>query len=338
MRVARLSAAGVLRLFDEPPPVPGPGESLVRVGAVGLCGSDLHWWQEGSIGDAQLTRPLVLGHELAGVVIGGARDGERVAVDPARPCWTCPTCLTGHRHLCPQMRFAGHGDTDGGLRELLTWPDQNLHTLAADLSLTGGALLEPLGVAVHAMDLAHVRLAATVVVVGAGPIGLLLVQLARAAGATTVVSIEPLAHRRAAASAAGATAVLDPTAADARATHAALEADAVLEVVGGEDAVATAVTAARPGGRVVLVGIPDDDRTTFQAAAARRKGLTIAVSRRMGDVYPRAMSLVQRGMVDLRRVVSDHFPLAHVENAFAVAARRTGLKVVIDVSADLAGL
>ena len=340
MRVARLSGVGQLALADEPPPQPGPGESLVRVTAVGLCGSDLHWWGEGGIGDAQLARPLVLGHEVAGVLASGPRAGQPVAVDPAVPCGRCAVCLEGHRNLCPTVRFAGHGDVDGGLRELLAWPDAQLHPLPEALPPAEATVLEPLGVALHAMDLAHVRLGASVAVVGCGPIGLLLVQLARAAGAAEVVAVEPLAHRRAAALAHGADRALDPAACTPTGTTAeglGAGVDVVLEVVGSPAAVALAVRAARPGGRVVLVGIPDDDATTFPASVARRKGLTLAVVRRMKEVYPRALALVERGLVDMGALVTHRFPLEDVEAAFVTAAARTGLKVVVELPGAAAG-
>ncbi len=317
--------------------MPAPGESLVRVQAVGLCGSDLHWYTDGGIGDAQLATPLVLGHEVSGVVVSGPLEGRPVALDPAVPCGRCETCLTGHRNLCPTVRFAGHGSVDGGLRELVAWPDAQLHELPPGVTPGEGTVLEPLGVALHAVDLAHVRLGASVAVVGCGPIGLLLVQVARAAGAASVVAVEPLAHRREAALRAGADVVLDP----AELAPAGMfttgigspGVDVVLEVVGAAPAVELAVRAARPGGRVVLVGIPDDDVTTFPASVARRKGLTIAVARRMGEVYPRAIDLVQRGVVDAASVISHRYPLQDVGGAFAAAAQRTGLKVVVDLSA-----
>src|SRR5262245_28054264 len=115
MRAARLHAAGDLRVGQEPVPREGPGASLVRVTAVGICGSDLHWWAESGIGDARLDRPLVLGHEAAGIVENGPRRGERVAIDPAIPCEACRPCRDGYRNLCTRIRFAGHSDTDGAL-------------------------------------------------------------------------------------------------------------------------------------------------------------------------------------------------------------------------------
>ena len=335
MRVARLAGAGRLGLHDEDAPVAGPGESLVRVRAVGLCGSDLHWYTGGSIGDAVLSRPLVLGHEVSGVAVSGPLAGRAVAIDPAVPCGRCAICSEGHRNLCPHVRFAGHGSQDGGLRELVAWPDAHVHALPDGLDPAEATVLEPLGVAVHAMDLAHVRLGASVAVVGCGPIGLLLVQLARATGAGTVVAVEPLAHRRDAALRLGADAALDPAELVAEGMFATglgpPGADVVLEVVGSPEAVELAVRAARPGGRVALDGIPDEDVTSFPASVARRKGLTLAVVRRMKEVYPRAIDLVERGVVDVASLVTHRLPLEEVERAFAVAAAREGLKVVVEL-------
>jgi L-iditol 2-dehydrogenase len=339
MRVARLHGVGDIRLTDEPVPEVPPGHSLVRVTATGICGSDLHWYAEGGIGDARLDEPLVIGHEFAGVIEGGPRDGEAVAVDPAMPCGECELCLEGHRNLCLRIRFAGHGHQDGGLREYVAWPTELLYTLPDGFTAADGAVLEPLGVAIHAVDLAHLRVGSTVGVFGCGPIGLLLIQVARAAGASTIVAVDPLAHRRAAAGRLGADLVLapdevgDPGTLAARAGGNAHGVHVAFEVAGVDDAVALAVDAARPGARVVLVGIPGEDRTSFPAGTARRKGLTLLLSRRMKEVYPRAIALVRSGRVDVRSVVSDSFALEDVGKAFEVAVARTGLKVVVG-SAD----
>lgn len=334
MRVARLHGPRDLRLSDEPMPEVPAGWSRVRVTAVGLCGSDLHWYTEGEIGDSRLTSPLVAGHEFAGVIDDGPRAGEPVAVDPAIACGNCSTCRSGHRHLCPQVAFAGHGTNDGALREYLAWPSELLHPLPTPLTSVDGAMLEPLGVAVHAIDLGHVRLGSSVAVVGCGPIGLLLLQAVRAAGATTVIAVEPLVHRREAARRLGADVVLTPGESDESGPP---HVDAAFEIAGSDAAVATAMALVRPGGRVVLAGIPDGGRTSFPAALARRKGLTIAMSRRMAEVYPRATSLVTQGLVDVASVVTERFPLEQVGAAFETAAARTGLKTVVEMSPATAG-
>jgi L-iditol 2-dehydrogenase len=333
VRAARIHAVGDLRVGEEP--VPGvPAEmSLVQVSAVGICGSDLHWWDKGGIGDAKLVNPLVLGHEGAGVIAEGPRRGERVAIDPAICCGYCRACRDGYRNLCYQIRFAGHGETDGMMREFMAWPSALLHRLPDAVSDADGALLEPLGVALHSADLGHLPFGGTASVIGCGPIGLLLVGVLKAAGAGSVLAIEPLAHRREAAVRFGADRVADPGSfADdgLMRTLTGYGVDVAFEAAGSGDALRLAVESVRPGGRVVLVGIPGDDTIRLQASAARRKGLTIALVRRMNEVYARAISLAARGVVDLGSLVTRRASLGEVAEAFGDSARRTGLKVVIE--------
>ncbi len=331
MRCAALHAAGDVRLEEMPDAAAGPGESLVRITSVGLCGSDLHWFAEGAIGDAALAESLVLGHEMAGVVVSGPLAGRTVGLDPALPCGRCRECRSGVEHLCTRMHFAGHSDTDGGLREFVAWPDRRLHPLPDGFDPARGSLLEPLGVAVHSADLAHLRYGWTVAVVGCGTIGLMLVQLAVMSGCE-VVAVEPLAHRREAALRAGAARALTP---DEVTGSSAVEGTChvAFEVSGADDGIERAALLVRPGARIVLVGIPEDDSTTVRASIMRRKGMTLAFARRMtDDAYARAISLAVRGAVDLSWLTSHRFPLDDVTAAFETAARREGLKVVVDVS------
>jgi L-iditol 2-dehydrogenase len=310
-------------VHDEQAPTLEDGDVRVRVEAVGICGSDLHWFGEGGIGDAKLSAPLVIGHEIAGTVEDGPLAGRLVAVDPAIPCRACATCERGLLHLCPSVQFSGHGRVDGGLREEMAWPAGHVHPLPAGLTAEQGALLEPLGVAIHAVDLGKIATGSTVAVVGCGPIGLMVVQLARHFGASTVVAFDPLAHRREAAQRLGADRALAPG------EVPGAESDVAFEVAGPSQAVELAIALTRPGGRVVLVGIPDDDTTTFRASTARRKGLTLLLSRRMGDVYPRAIDLVDRGHVDVDSIVTHRFGLTDVGEAFETAAHRRGHKVLV---------
>jgi L-iditol 2-dehydrogenase len=327
VRTARLHAVGDLRVADEPMPDAAPGMSLVQVTAVGICGSDLHWWDEGAIGDAKLTHPLVLGHEGAGVIAEGPRAGQRVAIDPAIPCETCRACRDGYRNLCYRLKFSGHGDTDGMMREFMAWPTTALHPLPDRVSDADGAMLEPLGVAIHSVDLGHLPFGGTASVIGCGPIGLLLIEVLKVAGASSVLAVEPLAHRREAAERLGADEVADPAAFD-EALRAGV--DVAFEAAGNNEGVELAMASVRPGGRVVLVGIPGDDVIRFGASLARRKGLTIAMVRRMNEVYPRAISLAERGVVDLGSVVTSRTGLGEIPAAFGAAARRTGLKAIIE--------
>lgn len=335
MKSLRLHGIGDLRLHEEPVPTPGDGEVLLRVTAVGICGSDLHWFEEGSIGDARLDHPLVLGHEFAAVIESGPRWGERVAVDPALPCWHCEFCETGFPNFCRATRFSGHGKDDGSLREYMAWPERALFTLPDNVSEVDGALLEPLGVALYAIDLGQIRLGDTVGIFGCGPIGLMMLQLARLNGARQIIATDTRPHRLAVAERLGADVALlaDAQGSERAAILAATGGrgvDVAFEIAGANAAVETAIETARPGARVVLVGIPSDDRTSFSASTARRKGLTIQLCRRMAHTYPRAIALAASGQIDLAPLASHLFSLNDYQQAFATAAAREGLKVVIE--------
>jgi L-iditol 2-dehydrogenase len=330
MNVLRLYGRYDLRLNNEPYPVSQHGEQLIRVKAVGICGSDIHWFSEGGIGEAVLEHPLVLGHEFAAEL----EDGQRVAVDPAIPCMKCEFCLRGHPNLCPEVRFAGHGDIDGALREVMAWDEKCLVPIPDSLTYADGAMLEPLGVALHAVDLAHLRVGMTVGVFGCGPIGLLIVQLAKLTGAKQIIATDKLTHRMEAAKAYGANQAL--LAGDVYTREELLAAtggrgvDVAFEVAGDQGAVDDAITSVIPGGKVILVGIPGNDNTSFTASVARHKGLTIKLVHRMKHTYPRAIALVSQRLVDVSTLVTHRFPLAQAAEAFAMAERREGLKVIVE--------
>jgi L-iditol 2-dehydrogenase len=330
MKSILLYAAGDMRLHDEPVPTPKEGESLLRVTAVGVCGSDLHWFGEGNIGTDGLKQPLVLGHEFAAITTAG----QRVAVDPSITCGHCEFCEEGNPNFCTSLIFAGHATTDGALREYMTWPTRFLHPLPDSISDADGAMLEPLGVALHAVNLAHLRPGMSAAVLGCGPIGLLTLQVARTSGAATIFATDRLAHRLEFAQSLGAA---DIFVADGHAENDAIKTatrnrgvDVVFETAGTPEAVETAMVAAKPGGTVILVGIPSEDRTSFSASISRRKGLTIRIVRRMKNTYPAAIRLVQNGLVDVRSLVTHRYPLERAAEAFTVAARREGVKVIVD--------
>jgi len=333
MKTLRLHGLKALRVHEEPVPEPRPGETLVRVTSVGLCGSDLHWFMEGGIGDAKLVTPLVLGHEAAGVVAHGEPQGQRVAIDPSVSCGQCEFCLEGNSNFCVAQQFAGQGPTDGALREYMSWPTAYLHPLPKTFSDDDGAMLEPLGVAIHALDLSHLRVGMSVGVFGCGALGLCILQLARIGGAAGLFATDLLPHRLDAARFFGATDVLAAgDGREVREIEAATKGrglDVVFEVAGNDEAVQAAMAAAKRGGTAVLAGIPDNDRTTFIASVARRRGLTIKLVRRMKHTYPRAIRLVERGLVDVRSLVTHRFPLERGAEAFEVAERREGLRVVV---------
>ena len=337
--VARLHGPGDVRVGREPVAAPGPGEVLVGIAAVGLCGSDLHWYRGAGIGDVALGAPLVLGHEFSGVILEGPRTGERVVGDPADPCGICDPCLDGRSNVCVSPRFAGFGTADGALRTVMPWPDRLLHGVPDALGDDEAALLEPLGVALHALDLAPPVMGGRAGVYGSGPLGLLLVQLLRLAGAAVVVATDRLPHRVAAARAMGAShafVVGDDAGPDAPSRHSPardVEVDVAFETAGSDEALSDAIAAVRPGGRVVIVGIPEGDRSAFPAGLARRKEITLQLSRRMvpGDLV-RAIALARSCKVDLGALITHRYTLEGAPDAFATLASRAGLKVIVHPS------
>lgn len=345
MRAAGLFGLHDVRIVDVPHAgPPGPGEVLVRVAAVGICGSDHHYYNEGAIGSAIVDEGMIIGHEFSGWVaalgpgVTGLEVGQLVAVEPAIPCGTCEHCLQGHPNICPEVLFCGSPNHVGAMAEAIVMPAENCFALPDDLTPVEGAMLEPLGVAIHTVDLAHLSVGETVAVLGAGPIGLLTAAVARVNGAGTIYMTEPVAERRAFALDYAADGVFDPGAEDVVA--ATLDAtggrgvDVAFEAAGADETPDQAVRIARPGGKVVVVGIPDDDRMWMTASVVRRKGLTIKVVRRMKHTYPRAIELVRSGAVDVARIATHIFPLDRIDRAFAVVDGYNDgvLRAVIQVS------
>lgn len=344
MRVSRLHGVHDLRLEELPRPVPGPGQVLLRVAAVGVCGSDVHYYQHGRIGNQVVTEPIIMGHEFSAWVaapgpgVEGLRPGQLVAVEPGISCGACEMCHQGHPNLCPHVRFCGTPPVDGILAEYTLMPAGNCYLLPPEIGPAEAALLEPLGIAIHSVDLGHLRAGDTVAVLGAGPIGLLIAAVARAAGAAQVLMTEPLAYRRQFALDHVAVAALDPSVGDVVAEIDHLTegrgVDVAFEAAGAPETPQQAASVVRIGGTVVLAGIPADDTLTLNASTVRRKGLTIKVVRRMKHTYPRALRLVQSGQVDLKPLVTHLLPLEQVARAFdMVAGYQDGvLRAVIQLS------
>jgi L-iditol 2-dehydrogenase len=332
MRVASVIGPREIRLEEAPMPSAGRGEALVRIKAVGLCGSDLQYYAHGRIGDQSLPNGHILGHEVAGIVealgpeADGPPPGTPVAVDPAIPCGRCRYCLGGDPNLCRRLRFFGSPPMPGGLREYLAHPSHLLLPLPPGISYPVGAVIEPLGVAIHAVDLGHIGVGDRVAVLGCGPIGLLVARMAQLAGAGQVYATEPLAHRRQAAPRFGVTVALDPAQEDV--VQGILDrtdgegVDVAFEAAGSEEASRQTVEVVRPGGTIVLIGYWKTADVTLPGIRAMRKGLTLRFVRRMKHTFPRAMDLARRGLVDLQALVTHEFKLPDVAEGFIRAERR----------------
>ena len=348
MIAARLYGPRDLRIDDVPHPgQPGAGEVLLRITAVGICGSDLHTYQDGRIGDTTVQEPLILGHEFAGIVeaVGpGALDGHfqplrpgtRVAVDPAQPCGRCEMCEQGHPNLCWRLHFCGLYPDNGSLCQWMHVPAHTCFPVPDTLDDATAAQVEPLGVAIHATDLAHIRVANSVAILGAGPIGLCILQAVKLSGADPIFVSDKLPWRLELAKRFGAIPIHcdeeDPVQSVLEATDGR-GVDVAIEAAWSDHSVQQAAEMARLGGRLVLVGIPGDDGLSLKHSTARRKGLTIRMARRMKHTYPRAIHLVEQQAVDLPSMISHRFPLERAPEAFALNTDYQDhvVKVIIDV-------
>jgi L-iditol 2-dehydrogenase len=319
----------------------------LRSKAVGICGSDLHSYQDGRIGTTIIKSPIVLGHEFAGIVEAVGPDamdghhqslkpGTHVAVDPSQTCGYCEPCLEGNPNLCLNVRFCGLWPDDGALRDYMIIPARTCFPLPAGTDFAIGALLEPLGIAMHAVDLGKIRVGHSVAILGAGPIGLSILQIAKLAGASPIFVTEKLPWRQEGARKFGATVIdsksVDPVDFIMKAT-AGRGVDVAIEAAWADQTVQQCAESTRDGGRIVLVGIPGNDKLVMQHSIPRRKGLTILLARRMKHVYPRLIDLQRRGVVDLNGLISHRFPLEKTAEAFALNDRyeKGVMKVVIEI-------
>lgn len=323
-----IHGAGDIKISDFAPPEPHHDETMVQVKAVGVCGSDLHYYKDGGIGGAVIQSPFIPGHEFGAIACSDVpaqdiQQGELVAVDPSLPCHCCEWCSRSYHNLCPNVKFIGAPPTHGAMTQSLPVPTSALIKLPSGFSAEQAAMLEPLGVCIHAVDLAKPRLLESVAVVGCGGIGLGIIQLLLHTGCHHIIAIDPQQHRAEKALSLG----VDAAGSSVQIVHEATDArgcDLVIEATNSPNGMADAIMSAAIGARVVLVGIPDGDHyTNFSAAQARRRGLDIRFSRRMGDVYDRAISLVQRSRVDVDTLITHRFSVEDAAQAFELQASNT---------------
>lgn len=331
MLVAELTAPRTLRLREQPAHDPAPGEIQVRVAATGICGSDLHSYAEGAIGDTPCQYPMVLGHEPAGTVVKtgagvtGWAAGDRAALEPALYCYHCEACRTGHHNLCRNIRFLSNPGHPGFFRELVNLPAANLLPVPAGLSMELASVAEPLAVAMHSMKFASVGPGETVAVFGAGPIGLMTIACLKLAGAGRIWAVEPVPHRREMALRMGADASLDPGETDAArqltSETAGRGVDCAIDCAAIQQSTNQAIRAVRWAGRVVLTGIHSDALVPFEVSPMRRKELAIFNVRRSNGETPAAVELLAQRAAWFAPLVTHTRPLHRIAEAFDIAER-----------------
>jgi L-idonate 5-dehydrogenase len=361
---AVVHGAGDLRVEAVPAGAPGAGEVEVAVGWGGICGTDLHYVHDGRVGDFPVRAPMVLGHEVSGTVarlgdgVRGVEPGQPVAIDPTRPCLVCASCRAGRSNLCTDVRFLGSAarvpHVDGGFRERLVVRADQCLPLPDGLDPGVAVLAEQLAVALHAVARAGRLQGRAVLVCGAGPIGALVAVAARHAGAADVIVTDVLDEPLAVVRRLGATATVNvaagmaPPATEPGTAPLATEpvmgppgttppsavpaVDVAVEASGAPAALATALAAVRPGGRVVLLGMGPDPTVPLGANRVVTREVDVVGSFRFGPEFARAVRLLADGL-DLGPLVTGRRPFADAVDAFAAAAdRRTAMKVLLAIS------
>ena len=331
MLVAELCAPRIFRLLEQAAEDPAPGEIQVRVEATGICGSDLHSYGEGSVGDTPCQYPMVLGHEPAGMVVKagagvtGWAAGDRAALEPALYCYHCEACRTGHHNVCANIRFLSNPGHPGFFRELVNLPAANLLPIPAGLSMELASLAEPLAVAMHSMKFASIAPGETAAVFGAGPIGLLTIACLKLAGAGRIWAVEPVAHRREMARQMGADAAIDPAETDAAleltAETGGRGVDCAIDCAARQHTTNQAIRAVRSAGRVVLTGIHSDALVPFETSPMRRKELAIFNVRRSNGETHAAVELLAERAAWFAPLVTHRRRLESIAEAFDIAER-----------------
>ena len=317
MRSAVLVELARIEMREAPVPMPGAGEVLVRLRAVGICGSDVHYYADGRIGDAVVTYPYVLGHEPAGEVallgagVNGLAVGDRVALEPARPCGECHTCKIGRPNCCPQVRFLGTPPIPGVFEEYHVFAAAQCVPIPDSVSLEAAATLEPMAVGVHAVNMAPLKMGDRIAITGCGSIGLVTAMAARAAGASFIAMTDPIPARRELAAQLGADLVLDPAAGDVvpEIQRAAGAIDVSFEAAGEQAAIDDATLCVRPAGTTVIIGIPAVDRIALWVHVIRRKELNIIMARRSNFALEPAIRLMAHGQIRPEQIITHRFPL-----------------------------
>lgn len=331
MRASVLRGVEDLVVEERRVPVPQPGEVLVQVGSVGTCGSDVHYFRHGRIGSFVVTDPLVLGHEAGGRVVAvgqgvpTSRVGERVSLEPGVPCRHCEYCRQGSYNLCPDVKFFATPPVDGAFCEYVTLAADFAYPIPDTMSDDAAGLIEPLSVGVWANRKAGVGIGSSVLVSGAGPVGLVVTQVARALGATQIVVSDVDPRRLELARSCGATDVLDAT---AGAPPDDLWVDAFVDCSGVTSAVTAGVPRVRPRGAVVLVGMGADE-VSLPIPVVQNRELTVTGTFRYANTWPQAIALVARKEVDLDSLVTGHVDLDHVVDALAPDPAAHHVKVIV---------
>lgn len=343
MKAAFLTAKQKIEIRDIPVPEPGEGEALVRVRHVGICGSDVHYYRRGRIGDQVVEYPFIIGHEAAGVVEKAGRgvkdlpEGADVAIEPAVSCGRCGACLRGKPNLCRGVKFLGTPPVAGAFREYMVMPRENLLPLSDGVGTEAGALVEPLAIGLYAVELAEPLPGETAAVFGAGPIGISIIIFSLLAGAGKLIAVEKIKERAAFARGTGADFTINPDetplAEEIMRLTADGGADILYEASGDPEALINCVEGAGLSARVLIAGIPEGDFWRVPAHPCRKKELRLQNVRRAAFTPKKVVSLLGSGRIEPGKMVTHRFPLEKLEEALNLAGdyRDGVVKAMVEV-------
>ncbi len=319
-RAAVMTELGKIVIQEWPEPEPGPMEAVVRIEAVGVCGSDTAYYKVGRIGDYVVDGPIVLGHEVSGQVVATGSDvtnvvvGDRVAIEPGTPCRNCHECMAGRYHLCPDLVFLATPPYDGALMEKMTIDARNLYPMPDEMTYEQGALLEPLSVGIWGCKRAALAAGDDVLVTGAGPVGLLAAAAARALGAGTVTVTDLSDFRLGLARDMG----FVPERSDAPGEG---RFDVLLECSGAPGVLGQAMRRLRPAGRAAMIGMSKEEEIGLPLSQLNVNELTLSLVNRYNHTWPLAIELVSSGRIDVSPLITHHFPLAEAADALTLGSR-----------------
>ncbi len=324
-----------------PVPTPKDDEALVKVYCIGVCGSDVHYYEHGRIGRYVVEKPIILGHELAGEVVAVGKGvanvavGDRVAVEPGVACGRCEYCKSGRYNLCPDVVFMATPPVDGAWAEYVAVRSDFLFKLPDEISFEQGALLEPLSVGLHAMNRAKVTPADRLLVTGLGPIGLLAIQAAKVYGVSEIYATDVVPFRQELAKEMGVTAVIDPMKEDVQARIAELTGGkgvtVIVETSGNGRAIADTIRTVKRGGRIVLVGMPAASEISVDVNAIIDAEVDVLGLFRYANTYPGAIQALSQSSVDIEKVITHKYSLQDTKAAVEMARTQkdTSIKIMI---------
>lgn len=332
MTASVLTGVKALTVEEVPLPPVAADEVLIKIAAIGVCGSDTHYYRHGRIGDFVVDGPLILGHECSGTIVAvgeevpQSRVGERVAIEPQRNCRRCRECRAGRYNLCPNMEFYATPPIDGAFAEYAVIRTEFAHTVPDSLSDEAAALLEPLSVAITTMRKAGIVPGSSILIAGAGPIGIICAQAAKAFGASNIIVTDLVAERRERALRYGATRAIDPRETDI--PTAGLDVNAFVDASGSPRAVFDGIKAVRPAGTAVLVGLGSSEMN-LPIEHIQNLEITVTGIFRYTDTWPAAIHLVASGQVDLDSLVTGKFDLDHADQALESDTDPDSLKSIV---------